>query len=114
MSVPQCSRRGAELTIDVVESGLKTELVEAVVDVDDGGGVIGVEILGLMVRHPGVAAHAMGLQGPASKVAVSFDPDADALYLRFDTGRSWDQQVKPAVVLFGPNDELLRVVVHLE
>lgn len=98
----------------MVESALKTDLVEAVVDLDDGGGVIGVEILGLMVRYPGVAAHAMGLTEQVGEVSVSFDSDADALYLRFGNGRLWDQQVKQAVVVFGPNDELLRVVVQLE
>lgn len=114
MSGPCYSRRGSELTIEVVDSSSSVELVDAVVDVDEVGDVIGVEILGLGVRHPGIANHVQTLQGAADEMTLSFDHDADALYMRFRGGRSLDQLVRPAVVLLGPADELVKVVVYME
>lgn len=114
MSRGRYSQSGSELTIDIVASASSVELVDAVVDVDEFGTVIGVEILGLMVRHPRLAGVAANAEGVGGEVVVSFDLDADALYVRLREGRSSDQLVKPAAVLFGADDELVKVVVHLE
>lgn len=116
MSQGSFSQVGSELTINIVASASSVELVDAVVDVDEFGSVIGIEILGLLARHPRLADIAANVPTEVLRgdVAVSFDPDADALYVRLREGRSSDQLVTPAAVLFGADDELVQVVVHLE
>ena len=113
MTKPRYSRVAGELNINLIDSSFSIELVEAVIDVDDFGEVIGVEILGLLARHPGVANQVQKLEGLAGEVILTFDPDADALYLRFRNGRSLDQLVKRAAVLLGPDGDLVKVVVDM-
>jgi uncharacterized protein YuzE len=93
---------------------LSLELVEAVVDFDELGEVLGVEILGLIFRHPDLARHLENLREVGGEVVPSFDPEADALYLRFRHGRSRDQLVKQAALLLGPEHELVTVVVDIQ
>lgn len=114
MNRPGYWQRGSELLIEVIESPSSVELVNAVIDLDNVGDVLGVEILGLAARHPGIPAHFQTLENAKGDFALSYDSDADALYIRIRPGRSVDQRVKPAVVLIGASDELVKVILYME
>lgn len=103
---------GSDFGIDFTDARLVTEFVEAIVDLDDSGEVIGIEILGLLARHPLLPERIKQLQCLA--VQVTCDPFADAIYIRFSNGRSLDQVAREAVVVFGPDDALIKVVVRME
>ena len=86
------------------------EIVEAVIDLDESGGILGIEILGLMGRHPALETAEETPNSPR----VSVDPDADAVYVRLGYGRSTDQVVRMAAVAFDNADRLLGLTVRME
>jgi len=86
------------------------ELIDVVVDVNESGDVLGIEVLGLLARHPGLTIGHDELGGPA----VSTDTDADAVYVRFAHGRSVEQLVRQAVVVFDATDHLQTIRVRME
>jgi len=86
------------------------ELMDVVVDVDDNGDVLGIEVLGVFARHPGLT---ITNDGPV-RLSVSADPDADALYVRFAHGRSVDQLVRQAAIVLDSDERLQGIRVRME
>ena len=91
-------------------STVQVELVEAVVDLDESGDILGVEILGLTERHPSLQT----TEETAVSPRVAVDPDADATYVRLRQGRSVDQVVRIAAVAFDATDRLVGLTVRME
>jgi len=91
-------------------SALQVEFVEAVVDLDEAGEILRVEILGLTERHPALNT----TEGTRTSPRISVDPDADAVYIRLGLGRSVDQVVRIAAVAFDPADRLVALTVRME
>jgi len=102
-------RAGSDFVVDF-GAGVTVELVDAVVDLDEFGDVIGIEILGLVATHPGLCSLDHGPSGPR----VSVDADADAVYVRFNDGRSLDQVVRTTTVAFDDADRIVAARVRLE
>lgn len=101
---------GSDAAIDF-GGGVSVEIVDAVVDLGAMGDIIGVEVLGLVEKHPALVSSEVGLDG-APEVAV--DPDADATYVRLASGRSIDQVVGVAAVAFNRADQIVAVTVRME
>ncbi len=94
------------------EGGVRADLIDAVIDLDEFGSPLGIEVLGLLDRYPQMANHLRLLV--AEGVRMSVDEDADAIYLRLAEGRSLDQLTRLAAVAVGPDDALLGMHVQLE
>jgi uncharacterized protein YuzE len=105
---------GSILAVDFNDVGFAIEFVDAVVDLGELGELIGIEILGLIAKHPTLKVEFTSRPGDGNNVEGSFDTSADALYIRFKAGRSLDQEVRPAVVIIGSDGALLKVVVRME
>ncbi|MCY7300844.1 MAG: hypothetical protein LH616_16735 [Ilumatobacteraceae bacterium] len=75
------------------------------------GDIIGVEVLGLIEMHPALVSSDGGSDG-APYVAV--DPDADAIYVRIASGRSIDQVVRVAAVVFNRADQIVAITIRME
>ncbi len=86
------------------------EFMDVVVDVDETGDVLGIEVLGLFARHPRLTIANDGSEGHS----VSADPDADALYIRFAQGRSVDQLVRQATIVLNADGRLQGIRVRME
>ena len=94
----------------VLDSGLQVELVEAVIDLDEAGDILGVEILGLTEAHPALETTEETLTSPR----ISVDPDADAIYVRLGVGRSVDQVVRIAAVALDAADRIVGLTIRME
>lgn len=92
------------------EAAIQVEIVEAVIDMDESGGILGIEILGLTGRHPALDT----VEETPNSPRVSVDPDADAIYVRLGHGRSIDQVVRIAAVAFDNSDRLVGLTVRME
>ncbi len=101
---------GSDAAIDF-GGGVSVEIVDAVVDLDEVGDIIGVEVLGLVAMHSALVSSEGGSDG-APDVAV--DLDADATYVRLASGRSIDQVVRVAAVVFNRADQIVAVTVRME
>ena len=92
--------------------GTRADLVEVVIDVDEFGSPLGIEILELLDRYPRMAGELRLLVGEG--IEISVDEDAGVIYLRLAEGRSFDQVVRLAAVAVGPDDALLGIHTRLE
>lgn len=101
---------GSDLVVDF-GAGVKVDVVEAVVDLDEAGEPIGLEILGMLAGHPGLVSVA-GDQVGVPRIVV--DADADAVYIRFKHGRSLDQVVRLAAIALDRSDRIVGAVVRME
>ena len=101
---------GSDLVVDF-STGIQVDVVEGVLDLDDSGEPIGLEVLGILAAHPGLVR--MGAD-PASFPQVTVDAEADAIYIRFKHGRSLDQVVRVVAIAFDRSDQILGAVVRME
>ena len=101
---------GSAVAIDF-GTGVSVEIVDAVVDLDATGDIIGVEVLGLGDLHPALVSSEAGSDGTPE---VTVDPDADAMYVRLANGRSIDQVVRVAAVVFNRADQVVAVTIRME
>lgn len=100
---------GSDVTLDV-DGDLVIEVVDVVVDLDVDGAILGVEALGLVALHPGMPFVGQG----SADLAVVVDEEADATYIRLGHGRSLDQVVRTAVLVFDRSDRLKALSVRME
>jgi hypothetical protein len=96
--IAHISWEGADLIASFAGS-ISLDLVEAVVDLDHDGEVLGVEILELIDRHPNVNWSDTPSSGSALP-SISIDLAAGAIYFRVSVGRSVDQVVCQAALGF--------------
>ena len=94
----------------VFGAAIQVEIVEAVIDLDESGGLLGIEILGLTGRHPALDT----VEETPYSPRVSVDLDADAIYVRLGYGRSTDQVVRIAAVAFDNSDRIVGLTVRME
>ena len=94
------------------DSGVKIEIVEAVIDLDESGSPIGIELLSIFDRFPGLAQNLATRQVDGARFAV--DEEADALYIRLAERRSVEQLVTTAALAIGLGGTLLGLRVRLE
>ena len=109
LSADVLSWDGADLVAQF-ENHVSVEIVEVVVDLDEAGLPIGIEILGLLAKHPGLPF----AQSEILQSSLSVDEDADALYLRLSEGRSIDQAVHLAAIAFASSDRILALRLRME
>ncbi len=102
--------QGSDLLIDF-NRAVTISLVDAVVDVDDFGEVLGIEVLGLLATHPGLARAELD---QSTYPYVASDADADAVYIRLGQGRSRDQVVTVAAIAFDQSDHIAAIAVRME
>jgi hypothetical protein len=93
-------------------AGITLELVDVVVDLDEEAEPIGLEILGLVTRHPGLAQASHDSHGPKEHVSVA--AGADAVYIRFSQGRSINQVVRLGAIAFDSADRMVAVSVRMD
>jgi uncharacterized protein YuzE len=91
-------------------TGAVGETADVVVDIDEGGDILGIEILGLLALHPGLAFPEPRDGGPR----VSIDREADAVYIRFAQGRSVNQTVRPAIIALDGAERVQNIRVRME
>jgi len=87
-------------------------LVDCVVDLDPLGELIGIEVLGLAEQVPRLAAALSS--GPEVRATgqVSYDPEADALYVLQREGRSVSQRSGIAALVYDEHGNLLAIGVN--
>jgi hypothetical protein len=90
------------------------EWVLAIVDVDATGALLGIEILGLLSKHPRLSSDDRRTPLNPGSFAVSVDHEANAIYVKFLHGRSVEQLVRYAVVVFDSDDRILAMRVRME
>jgi uncharacterized protein YuzE len=90
--------------------GSVADILEVVVDRDEGGDVIGVEILGLQYRHPDIVI----VEDLDAQPAVHVDTDADAIYVRLVVGHSRDQLVRWAAIAISVDGRIQAIRVQME
>lgn len=61
----------SDVVFDIADVAIVVRSVDAVVDLDENGDVIGVEILGLIARHPGLTAYLDRPVDPATRRAFA-------------------------------------------
>jgi hypothetical protein len=101
---------GSDLVVDF-GTGVQVDVVEGVLDLDDSGQPIGLEVLGILVAHPGLMSTGGDQLGFPQ---VSVDAEADAIYIRFSHGRSLDQVVRLVAIAFDRSDRIVGAVVRME
>lgn len=103
---------GADLRVLAGDGRVRSELIDVVVDLDEFGSPLGLEILGLFDRYPGMARRLRDAADRGPRVSV--DEDADAIYVELSDGRSFDQMARLAAIAVSDEDELLAMHVRLE
>lgn len=108
MSERTASEQGPELvvTFDHVAS---CRIIDAVIDVDEFGGPIGIEIIGILNKYPNLTIKTNG-----HLPAVSVDRENDVVYIKVAEGRAIDQIVRAAAVAVSSSQTLQQVHVEME
>ncbi|MFN2543982.1 MAG: hypothetical protein ABR600_05345 [Actinomycetota bacterium] len=101
--------QGSDIVVPLGRDAI-SDFIEVVVDVDETGDVLGLEVLGLLFRHPRLTIPG----GEAGQPSVSVDTDADAIYVRFAHGRSVNQFVRQAVIALDRHGRLQSIRVRME
>jgi uncharacterized protein YuzE len=101
---------GDELAADFRDE-LRSYFIDGVIDYENDGTLLGVEILGLLADCGGLEDPGPEELQRAGLISVSIDPDADALYLRVRNGRAANQAVRQTVVIVDDRRRLCRVHV---
>lgn len=110
MSSPNVSVNGSTCVVSFAGE-VSVRQAEVVVDVDDFGEVLGIEVLGVSVLNPAMKT---GRSPGGGLPSVAVDMDADAFYVRIKSGRSTSQLVRHAALAFGVSGELLGITVDIE
>jgi hypothetical protein len=93
------------------KGSLKSYFINGVVDHEDDGTLIGVEILGLLSECGNLVEPDQTQIASADLVSIAIDYEADAIYLRFRAGRATHQVVRQTVVVVDDDLGLCRVHV---
>lgn len=92
------SYNAAEASVSF-DARLTVELIDAVADLDEDGSVIGIEILSLLAKYPGLMLAGDGWEN----VSLSTDVEADACYIRFGSARSAHQTTALLALVVSPS-----------
>ncbi len=87
-----------------------TETMEVVVDMNDLDGPVGIEILGIVSRHPQLDADDQS----EADLPMSVDADADASYIRLGEQRSDYTILCDALLGFDAADRLVAVRIPIQ
>ncbi len=88
--------------------------IDCVVDVNNDGAVVGVEILDLLATIPALRNHIRPLPiAETAGVRVSIDQRSDGIYLRLREERSRDQRVVRGILTID-SDSCVRIEVPLD
>lgn len=82
--------------------------IRSVLDLDENGKILGIEIISLM---PVIGARRTNMLIASPPVMASYDPDADALYIRVGHGRSVNQISADSHLGFDSVDMLVSIEV---
>lgn len=105
--------KGSDIIV-LIEGQVGVEMVDAVLDINESGEVIGVEMLGLLAKHPGLLEQAQDLEAGSGAGHCALDVEADALYIRLNDGRSVDQRCLMVAAAFGPTGRLIALGLRPE
>lgn len=106
-------------SLDVVFSSSDVPLskvrVRCVLDVDQFGEVIGIEILNLkdQVGNRCLGAIEETLRKPVGDLHYSYNDDVDAFYLRVSEGRSVDQKAVDAVLVISDKGQVVSMQIDM-
>jgi uncharacterized protein YuzE len=105
--------KGMRIEFSEIKSTSRSVDVECVLDQDESGEVLGIEILdaGLAVGLPG-RLRITDARGEFP-VRVSYDAEADALYITLRSARSKRQELGDANMVVGPRGELQAIELAL-
>ena len=109
MSHESVNWHGSDVTVGL-DGDVVIDLIDVVVDLDIEGSILGIEVLGLVARHPGMPFVEQG----SADLDVSVDEEADATYIRIAHGRSLDQVVRTAALVFDRSDRLKALSIRME
>ena len=104
--------RVIRVALDSISGPIEARRIEVIVDLDDQGTLVGIEILEAR-RQRGVEAIQLAAHLPLEEAQLfSYDAEADAVYLRLARARSVDQRAWSGVVLI--NDKRGLLALELE
>jgi uncharacterized protein YuzE len=84
--------------------------VEAILDLDSEGAIVGIEVLGVLDEPPNLTSPGADALALAGVVSVAIDTDADAMYVKLQSGVTSDrQEVRRGLLGADANDVLAEV-----
>ena len=95
------------------ETSIRSKPIELVLDLDQFGEVIGIEILSLKTIGGRKALPAKRASAGSEQVEFSYDGEADAAYLRFKDYRSLDQRTVDGWLELGKDGSLVGIKAKL-
>ena len=116
MSPPVSNKRDpadgdAELRLSFGEPS-RSYPIQCVLDLDEDGFVVGIEILGIAAEAGPITVPAADKMSGVGVVSISLDTEADALYVRLKPGPSPRQVVRPAVLELADDGTLVGILVR--
>jgi len=91
------------------EAGSKEVTQEMVLDLDDAGKIIGIEILNLLfyAGEHGLDLIKHVLRTKGEELRYSYDEDSDSFYLRLRSGRSIEQNPIQGALIFNDKRQIV-------
>ena len=112
---PKIIKLDAKINIKLssIKNSKVVENIEFVLDIDNYGDVIGIEIINLKYNTHCKDVALNGYRNTDDGIRISYDSNADALSVSFSNNHSLDQKLTDGIVILDDNDYVVGMEINL-